>query len=715
MAHAICNYCDAGCALNIEEVDGEIRLRPLDPNLPAICSKAVRWDEIRSHEGRITKPLENIGERGNPVWKEVSWYEALDKIAERIKAIVNEYGPEAIAFSEHPLNHGFGGVTRRLMNHLNTPNFISPLDLCMGNTAQVHRTTYGWFSSPSWDKADCIVYFGQNRGPNLWPDEFLLLKQAQERGANLIVIDPRETDMSRMADYHLRIDYGTDAALALAWLNVIIEEELYDHDFVEASTVGFDDLRERVREYTPEVVAEICDIAPELIRETARVYAGAEAAIIPWGVTADMQKNSTSLIRCQCILRSICGYLNVSEMVYGPASGIYTKSMLCDFDALPQEKRDLQIGTDSYPLFTFKGASLYEGRMDEAGIDTYQDLLACSAMAHPSSVFAAMRGEGPYPIKGFFSVANNTVMSYANMQGIIDALMSQDLVGVYEVNMTPTAQFADFVLPGDLWMERSIVGPIFDIAPAVTTSMKFADAPDECKDWYFVAKGLADRLGFGDAFPWEDGDALNAFLLDFDGITAEEATESPVIGADAPWAGQFLTPSGKVELKSSVLEALGYDPLPYFEEPCEPGYGADEALRAEYPYIMFAGARELGNYNTNLHQIPFLREMSPDPELYIHPLDAAREGIDGGAWVRVSTLHGSIELKARIDDAQKPGSLRVPHGWWLPESARDLGRGLGKSTLHNDGMLIPDDCWNLDREQGLANLRGGLHAKVEAI
>jgi anaerobic selenocysteine-containing dehydrogenase len=107
--------------------------------------------------------------------------------------------------------------------------------------------------------------------------------------------------------------------------------------------------------------------------------------------------------------------------------------------------------------------------------------------------------------------------------------------------------------------------------------------------------------------------------------------------------------------------------------------------------------------------------MSPDPELYIHPLDAAREGIDGGAWVRVSTLHGSIELKARIDDAQKPGSLRVPHGWWLPESARDLGRGLGKSTLHNDGMLIPDDCWNLDREQGLANLRGGLHAKVEAI
>lgn len=709
-AYAKCTYCDGGCYVKSVEREDGIGLVPLNPDFPAICSKAGRWKEVRNSESRLMKPLENVGKRGEPIWREISWEEALDKISERLKSVIEQYGSEAVAFSEHPLNHGFGGITRRFMNHLGSPNYITPLDLCMGNTAQIHRTTYGWFTSPDWEHADCIVFFGQNRGPNLWPAEFLKLKAALDRGAKLIVIDPRITDTAKLADCHLRVNYGTDAALALSMIHTIIEERLYDESFVEEFTIGFSQLAERVSEYTPETVESICGVEADQIREVARIYSSSDAAIIPWGVTADMQKNSTSLLRAQCILRSICGFINKSEMVFGPGADEATMSMVADFDALPQEKRDLQIGTENYPLFTFKGGSLYDARMKEEGVKGYQDLLASSAMAHPSTLFAAMRGEGPYPVKAFFSVAQNTLMSYANMQGIVEAFANQDLVVVFENNMTATAQMADFVLPGDQWMERDNIGPFFDIVPALTASFSFVDKPGECKDWYFVIKGLADRMGIGDAFPWKDASEFNTYLVEVSGLSWDDLADKPEIFKEAPWFGKFLTPSGKVELTSSVLEDLGYDPLPYYQESCEPDIDLQE-----FPYVIFVGSREPGNYNTNLHQIPFLRSMNPEPELFINPEDAETEGIEDGQWVKVSTAHGSILLVAKLDTAQMTGSLRVPHGWWKPETTPGLEGGLSESLLYNDGVLFPDAEWNLDHEQGLANLRGGIHATIEIV
>ena len=707
--HSTCVFCDGGCTLSTSSDGAAPSLSPINPSMPAICPKAVRWEEIREHEGRLTHPLKNIGERGEPRWEQIGWDQALDEIAAKLRSVIDAYGPEAVAFSEMPLNHGFGGITRRFMNHLGTPNYITALDLCMGNTAQVHRATYGWFTSANWNVADCIVYFGQNRGPELWPREYLNLKAALARGAKLIVVDPRHTETAELADYHLRINYGTDAALALGWINVVISEGLYDHAFVEERTVGFEELAARTAEYPPERVADICGITPEEVRATARVYAASDAALIPWGATADMQRNSTSLLRCQCILRALCGFLNKSELVYGPAAGITLSERLCDYGALSQDQKDKQIGTENYPLFTFKGNALYDGAMRRAGFDFTADIMASSCMAHPSSLFAAMRGEGPYPIKAFFSVANNTVMSYANMQGIVEALLNQDLVVAFEANMTPTAQLSDYVLPGDLWMERSIVGPVFDIAPVLTTSNALSQPLGECHCWYDVVKGLADRMGIGDAFPWANARELLDYRLAPLGTTWDEACTKPAHAGMTPAFGSFLTPSGKVELASSVLADLGYDPLPYYEAHTDPD--ANE----KRPFEIFAGAREPANYNTNFHQIGFLREREPEPRLFIHPDDAASHGIADGTWVRVSTGHGSIELLAHLDPRQKPGTLRIPHGWWKPETEQGLAAGLSCALLHNDGMLFSDAPWNLDPEQGLANLRGGIRARIEAV
>ena len=157
------------------------------------------------------------------------------------------------------------------------------------------------------------------------------------------------------------------------------------------------------------------------------------------------------------------------------------------------------------------------------------------------------------------------------------------------------------------------------------------------------------------------------------------------------------------------VAALGYDPLPYYEPPVCPG---DPEAR---PFEIFAGAREAASYNTNYHQIDFLRERAPEPELFIHPDDSRACGIVSGARVRVTTGRGSIELVARTDERQPKGTLRIPHGWWKPETEPGLTAGLSSSLAHNDGMLFSDEPWNLDPEQGLANLRGGIRASVEPL
>jgi anaerobic selenocysteine-containing dehydrogenase len=314
--HTTCVFCDGGCLL-AAEIDGESTvLRPLDPKGGAICSKATMFEEYRSHPDRLTVPLKNTGKRGEPVWEEISWTQALDEIAERLGAVIEQYGPQSLGVSEMPLNHGFGALTRRFMNALGAPNYIAPTELCMGNTAQVCRATFGYYVAPAWDMTDLVVYFGQNRGPERWPAEYLKLKAALDRGAKLIVVDPRRSETAEIADVHVPIRYGTDAALMLGWINVIIDEGLYDEGFVKAMTIGFDDLAARIREYPPEKVAAICCVDEEIIRQTARMYAAANAPIIPWGTTTDMQRNSTSDIRCQCILRALVGALNKSELVF---------------------------------------------------------------------------------------------------------------------------------------------------------------------------------------------------------------------------------------------------------------------------------------------------------------------------------------------------------------------------------------------------------------
>lgn len=710
--HVTCVFCDQCCHVSVETENGLIKaIHPYNPAVPAICSKVQLWDSYVNHPDRVVKPLKNVGERGEPKWQEITWERALDEISEKLKSISANYGSTSVAISAMPINLQSGaGLVRRFANLIGTPNYITPMELCVGNTAQVHRTTYGWYTAPVYEKSDCIVLFGQNRSLENWPQDYLGIMAAHQRGAKLIMVDPRKNELGEKADYHLPIRYGTDAALLLGWLNVIIEEALYDQEFVQTKTVGFEQLAERVKDYPPERVAEITGLDAELIRETARVYANSERAVIPWGVVTDMQKNSTSALRCQCILRAICGFIGKSEMVVGPGTGVLSVSELEMHDALSEDIKAKQLGTENYPLFTYKGASLFK----DASIETFgyphYNIADGSCMAHPPTLFEAMRTGRPYPVKAILVLGNNTLLSFANQKGILEAFLNQELIVAYENFLTPTAQLADYVLPGDMWLERPALGPAIEVRPILTTSQQVLAPRGECKNIYDVLKGLAERLGLAEYFPWANVEAFYDWRLAPLDLTWEQASQKPAIPLKPATDGsRFGTPSGKVELYSSVLEQLGYDPLPYFREPDDP------TLAEEYPLIVFVGLREPTFYNTCLRQIPELRKRIPEPLLLMHPEDMEKYGLKEGEWVWVETPTGKLQIIVKADSVQPPGTIRIPHGWWKPEKPQGLKNHLSDAMLLNDGMILSDHPDNLDPEQGLPNLRGGIRAKVYRV
>jgi anaerobic selenocysteine-containing dehydrogenase len=323
-----------------------------------------------------------------------------------------------------------------------------------------------------------------------------------------------------------------------------------------------------------------------------------------------------------------------------------------------------------------------------------------------------------YPVKAFFAFATNTLMNFANQQGILAALENQDLLVVYENFLTPTAQLADYVLPGDCWMERETLGSTIDIAAAATADAALLPARDECKDSYWVVRELAQRLGLGERFTWANSRELFDYRLAPSGLHFADLIDQPphpmpnALTKLAP--NEYATPSGKIELSSSILKDLGYDPLPHYDAAVHQA-DKEAAQAAGYPLEVFIGLRERTSYNTCLRQIKPLRSQTPEPLILVNPTDAITANIADGTWCRVETTQGSCEGQATYDGRQPSGTLRVPHGWWKPEEAPGLadGASLSAAMRLNDGLIASDAPVNLDPEQGLPNLRGGIFARLE--
>ncbi len=704
----ICASCDIACSVVAEVQKGRVtKVRSSDNPIfrDNICMKGIIAPKGFAHPNRILHPLKRVGERGSGKFERVTWEEAMSDIGSRLKKIIADHGPEAWAVSTSQWNtatdHGLG---RRLMNHVGSPNWISGVALCAGNTAAVSRFTYGWFPIGDFNNTKCIVLMGHNPRRHSWTPMYNWIRAAQARGAKLIVMDPRRSSSAERADIWLPLKVGSDVAMMFGWLKVIIDEELYDKDFVKNWTIGFEELKERVNEYPLERVAELTGCDPEMIAKAARMYATEGPSIIPWTPITDMQRNSTSGIRLQGILRSICGYVDVpgGETLQGFNPDIIPESEIEMHQVLPLEQKLKQLGSKDHPAFTYRAQLAFNEPNKRVYGQEYANLVMGCYMATPSETFRAMAGEGEYPVKAFFFLGNNPLMSYANMPLIEKAMMNQDLIVAHEQFMTPSAQLADYILPADSWLERPWLHDMFGWMSTVRFSEKAMEPPGECKSTFEFWKLMAGALDRPEVVPWDTLEDFYDYRVAGTGMTWEKILSTSEVHFKTPAFRQyektgFATPSGKVELKSSVLEDLGFDPLPYFRE--------DPPKDEEYPLLMFTGVREDGFFQTAQRHIPEMRARHPEPELFLNAKTAAAHGVKDGEWVTVENHLGKVKAKLAIKDAMPDDLVRVPHGWWKPEMKQGVGHLSGAMDFA-DSQLCRDDPDFLDREQGIPHIKG---------
>ncbi len=720
--------CHDRCGLVVTVRDGQIvgmRGNREYPSLrDAVCSDRLphflKW---LHHPDQLMHPLKRVGERGENKWERVSWDQALDEIADKLAQIKAEYGAESLGLIEGTYRSDLYVIRSRFLNLFGNPGNIGcPGTVCLCNRAALRYALLGTAGFDlKIDAAKCVVLSGWNITEaklGIWQK---ILRRRMQAGSDfkLIIIDPRRTEAARQADLWLQIRPGTDTALLLAWIHVIIEEGLYDEVFVNNWTFGFDELRRRASEYTPERVAEITWIPAGQIRESARVYATHSPAIlncVNWGVAADqIGPNGTRAEQARICLSAITGSLAVQgcETAIGPGpliNGVMgiRDSMLQLEEKCPPEQRRKQLGSDKFKLMTWPGYEI----MNELYKEKYGLSLCMSGhnfLSPEPLVWQAILARKPYPIKALITWTSNPLLNAPNTRVVYQALKSPNLGlhVVLEHFMTPTALLADYVLPAASKFEKPMCSTFEDFAAVITCGERAIKPMGERRSDYDFFRGLAVRLGFGDYFPWETEEELADYRLKPLGMTFKEvATERYVVGSSEPWTYEtidpktgnrtgFATASGRVELYSNVLEKLGYDPLPFYEEPVESHERTPDAAK-DYPLILITGGKFRPQFHSENRQFGMgMREQHPDPLVDIHPETAQGLNIAEGDWVNIETRRGAIKQRARLNSGIHPMVVNVQSHWWFPEQPAE------EPSLHgawqsNANVLTTDEADALD-------------------
>ncbi|MBI4295804.1 MAG: molybdopterin-dependent oxidoreductase, partial [Chloroflexi bacterium] len=540
----------------------------------------------------------------------------------------------------------------------------------------VSNAMFGWssgrFSLPGGHRTvggvtpKCIFLTGTDPFQS-WPRVAATVHDAKKAGGKLIAVDPRETGLTRIADLWLQLRPGTDTALFMALINVIIQEGLYDKDFVAKWCYGFDKLAERARGYSPETVAEITWVAADKIREAARLL-GENKPIYTWnGMGTEQLHNSIQAIQARFILAAITGSIDVEGGTHigrpGRGRGIDELSAI---DKLPPEQRRKQLGADRFKFLSFPGYDLIaENTMRVFGKMPPGEQSAVASPHQPTLYRAMITGE-PYPVKGLIIHAHNPMLTQANTRLVYKALRSLDLSVVLDYWRTPTAELADYVLPVASWLERPDFMGDYGGDQALPASIP---SQYDHKNDYEIFRGLGTRLG--QDWPWESLEEVFDWMLQPSGVTFRQFLGKgnfgpPKIEYRNYEKTGFATTTGKAELYSTILEKLGYDPLPSYEEPPETPLSRPD-LAKEYPLTLITGGRFRPLFHSEWRQIDSVRKLHPNPLVQIHPDTAGKLGISDGDWVWIESPRGRIKMKCQYYNGIDRRVVHCQHGWWFPE------------------------------------------------
>jgi thiosulfate reductase / polysulfide reductase chain A len=657
-----CDICFWKCGTIATVRDGvlwKVEGNPLDPlSEGRLCPRGTGGVGAHFDPDRLRAPLMRKRSRGEEEWVEVTWDEALTFIAGKLEKIKAIYGPEAVAL----FSHGIGGnFLKHTMKAYGTPNISAPsFAQCRGPRDVGFRLTFGEdISSPERTdirNAQCLVLIGSHLGENMHNTQVQEFAEAVGKGATVIVVDPRFSIAAGKAKHYLPIKPGTDLALILAWMNVLVNEQLYDAEYVTKFGFGFDQFAGYIRQFSPEWAYPETGIEPDVIRATAREMARYRpATLVHPGRHVTWYGDDTQRSRAIALLNALLGN-------WGRKGGFYTP---------------VSMDVPPYPYPAYPTSA--KGKVDNPD-HRYP-------FAHETITTgireATMTGK-PYPIKSWFVYATNLFHALPNEQETIRAIQNLDLLVVIDVIPSEIAGWADVVLPESVYLERfDDLNVEWFREPFISLRQPAVEPPNEQKPNWWIAKTLAGKLGLGAYYPWDNIEEyfrhrLSAAGLSYDELKTRGILRGPKqpIYFDEGVPAQFPTPTGKIEFYSPQLAQAGFDPIPAYKRPAAGPPGSYRLLYGRAPVHSFS--------RTQSNRI--LSDMMAENEVWVNPDTARLHGLANGNSIRLKNQDGVVSnrVKVRVTERIRPDCVYIVHGFG--HTARGLRHAFGKGA--SDSQLI---------------------------
>ncbi len=662
VVHSVCEMCFWKCGIQAHVQGGritKIQGNPLHPlSNGKLCPRGNGGAGLAHDPDRLARPLMRVGQRGSEQFKPVSWDEALGFVADKLLDIKKKYGPEAVA----QFNHGSGASWfEHLFKAFGTPNFGAPsFAQCRGARDVAFEQTFG--SGPGSPEAldmrntRTLVLIGSHLGENMHNTQVQDFSEGVARGVDLIVVDPRFSTAASKARTWLPIRPGTDTALLLAWINVLLTEDRYNHEYVDKYAFGLDQLKQHVATFTPEWAAAETGLDPQAIRDTARRIAGAAPATLihPGRHSTWYGEQDTQRHRAIAILNGLVGS-------WGHRGGIFipTGMKLARYPMPPYPKtRDPADRLPGEAPFAFE--PLTQG-LRRATID----------------------GK-PYPIKAWHVTGTNLIQSLPQRDLTLQAIDKLDLLVVTELLPAEIAGYADVVLPEASYLERhdDLMGLTWHRG-AVAIRQPVVDPPGDAKPGWWIARELGHRLGLDQYFPWKDAEEYLRERARLSNIDFEQLKRDGVIlGPTAPTTAEdglgltFATETGKINFYSDALQKAGFDPMPVYKRPVPPPAGYFRLLYGRTP------AQTFGRTTNNR----LLGQLTHGDLLWVNAKAAADMGIKTGDRVVMVNQDGKTSNPVRVKATERirADCVYMPHGWG--HTAKGLHYAYGKGA--DDSALI---------------------------
>jgi len=654
---SFCEICFWKCGILAHVKDGRVTKIVGNPDHPLsngkLCPRGTGGTGLLYDPDRLRQPMLRRSKRGEDVFEAVSWDAALDHTAEKLLKIKERYGPEALAL----FSHGYGGSWfKTLMKAYGTANVTAPsYAQCRGSREVGFELTYGSpVGSPEiLDLANSrvITLIGSHLGENMHNTQVQDFAKAIERGAELIVVDPRFSTAAGKAKYWLPIKPGTDIALLLAWIHVILDEKLYDADYLAKYALGLDELKAHVAAKTPEWAFVHTGIEPERIRETARFIAGARpASLVHPGRRASWYGDDTQRARAIAILNALLGNWGRKGGFYLPTAMPLAKHPSKKAEHHPKPPADMPKGT----VFPFANKTLAHGLRD-----------------------ASIPGHADYDIKGWFVYGTNLLQSLPHPEKTKEALSKLDFVVSVDVLPAEIVGWSDVVLPETTYLERhdDLHAPPFREG-FVALRQPVVPPMFQSKPGWWIAKQLGERMGYGDYFPFEDIESYIAKRVADSGQSLVQLQTRGVIkkARDPIYIEEgvqptFPTPSGKIELHSQQMLDAGLSALPEFTPPEEPAAGQFRLLVGRAPVHTFG--------RTTNNRV--LGQICSDNELWINAKAALEGGFEAGASVVMVNQDGvrSDPIRLKVTQRIRGDCVYMVHGFGHTSKGLKFARGKG--------------------------------------